>query len=344
MMIDLKIFRPILSSLRSCCPVVLVCFMLAWPAGAEVVDRVVAEINNDVITLSEVEEAGKTVFRQIALEVPAQDRLKAIDQVRRDILANLIDKKLIEQEAARQGIVVSEEEVDQAFEQVLAINNLDPAEFLQQLEDSGMDEVQYRDNLKTQIYQNQLLNRDVRSKIVITEEAILDYYDTTYTKLIPEGGYYLLQVGIGWGETEGTESDPADLEERKRDARERADRVHRLAVNGNDFKELARKFSDLPSAAEGGDIGVFDEDEMASYMRSVVTSLKPGEVSRIIETPVGFQFFKLLSSNEGGIVMQAPYAEVKEEIREKLFNEALKSEFDEWIEGIRDSAYIRTSL
>ena len=124
----------------------------------------------------------------------------------------------------------------------------------------------------------------------------------------------------------------------------RRKRVHRLAVSGNDFKELARKFSDLPSASEGGDIGVFDEDEMASYMRSAVTSLKPGEVSRIIETPVGFQFFKLLSSKEGGIIMQAPYADVKEEIREKLFNQALKSEFDAWIKNIRDSAYIRTSL
>ena len=344
MMIDLKIFRPLLSLLCRCCPALLVSFMLACPVGAEVVDRVVAEINNDVVTLSEVEEAGKGVFRRIALEVPAQDRLKAIDQVRRDILANLIDKKLIEQEAARQGIVVSEEEVDQAFEQVVLSNNLDRDDFLQQLEETGMSEAQYRNNLRIQIYQNKLLTRDVSSKIIITEEAILDYYDTTYTKLIPEGGYYLLQIGIGWGETEGIELDPGDLEERKLAARERAERVHRLAVNGNDFKELARKFSDLPSAAEGGDIGVFDENEMASYMRAAVTSLKPGEVSRIIETPVGFQFFKLLSSKEGGIVMQAPYAEVKEEIREKLFNKALKSEFDEWIEAIRESAYIKTSL
>jgi peptidyl-prolyl cis-trans isomerase SurA len=344
MMIDLKIFWPIFSLLCRSCPFLLVCFMLARPAGAEVVDRVVAEVNNDVVTLSEVEEAGKGVFRQIALEVPAQDRLKTIDQVRRDILASLIDKKLIEQEAARQGIMVSEEEVDEAFEQVLLLNSLSPADLLQQLEDGGIDETQYRDNLKTQILQNKLLTRDVRSKIVITEEAILDYYDTTFTRLIPEGGYYLLQIGIDWGETEGTDSDSGDLEERKQAARERAERVHRLAVNGNDFKELARKFSDLPSAAEGGDIGVFEEDEMASYMRTAVTSLKPGEVSRIIETPVGYQFFKLLSSKEGGIVMQAPYAEVKEEIREKLFNEALKSEFDDWIDGIRENAYIRTSL
>ena len=83
---------------------------------------------------------------------------------------------------------------------------------------------------------------------------------------------------------------------------------------------------------------------MASYMRSAVTSLNPGEVSAIIETPVGFQFFKLLSSKEGGIVTLAPYAQVKEEIRETLYNQELRREFEEWIEKIRSEAYIRTSL
>ncbi len=326
------------------CPILSLFLLLAAPTWAEVVDRVVAEVNNDVITLSEVEEAGKNIFKRIALEVPAEDRLEAIEQVRADILTNLIDKTLIQQEAEKQGIVVTDEEVDQAFDQVSTSNNLSAEEFLRQLEENGIDEAQYRDNLKTQIYQTKLLNRDVRSKIVITEEAILDYYDTTYTKHIPEGGYYLLQIGIDWGETEGADLDPAELEERKQAARQRADRVHKRAVSGNDFRELARKFSDLPSAAEGGDIGVFEENEMASYMRNAVTSLQPGEVSRIIETPVGFQFFKLLSSKEGGIVMQAPYGEVKEEIRERMYSEALKTEFKAWIKDIRENAYIRTSL
>jgi len=326
------------------CRLLLVFILLPAPAWSEVVDRVVAEVNNDVITLSEVEETGKPIFRQIALEVPAQDRLKAIEQVRADILTNLIDKTLIKQEAEKQGIMVSEDELEQAFDQVLRTNNLSAEDFLRQLEQNGIDEAQYRDNLKTQIYQNKLLNRDVRSKIVITEEAILDYYDTTYTRQIPEGGYYLLQIGIGWGESEGRDLDPAELEQAQQEALQRAERVHKLALSGNDFRDLARKFSDLPSAAEGGDIGVFEEDEMASYMRNGVTSLKPGEVSRILETPVGYQFFKLLSSKEGGIVMQAPYGEVKEEIRERMYSEALKNEFEAWINEIRDNAYIKTSL
>ncbi len=338
---DSTIKQHLIFSLFLCLPALV---LVGTPVDAEVVDRVVAEVNNEVITLSEVEEEGQGIFKKIALEVPAQDRLSAVEQVRKNILRSLIDKKLIEQEAAKQSITVTDKEVDESFEQVLKANRLSRDELLRELDENGINEAAYRDNLKSQLYQSKLVNRDVRSKIVVTEEDILDYYDTSYTKHIPEGGYYLLQIGIDWGETESEDQDPAVVEERKQSARQRAERVHKLALSGSDFKELARKFSDLPSAAEGGDIGVFEEEEMASYMRNAVTSLAPGEVSSIVETPVGYQFFKLLSSKEGGIVMQSPYAEVKEEIREKLYQQELRKEFDAWITDIRDRAYIRTSL
>lgn len=313
-------------------------------AGAEIIDRVVAEVNDDVVTLSEVEEEGKGFLKKIALEVPSENRMEAIQQARQDILRSLIDQKLMEQEAAKQGIVVTDAEVQDSFEQLLRANSLSKEDLLNELERNGVSEDMYRSNLKSQIYQNKLINRDIRSKIVITEEAILDYYDTHYTEQVKEGSYYLLQIGISWGETEGGDVDPALLEERKKTAMERAERVHKLAHSGSDFNELARKFSDLPSAAEGGDIGSFEEDEMASYMKYAVTSLIPGGVSDIIETPVGYQFFKLLSNKEGGIIMQTPYGEVKEKIREELYNQELEKEFDEWIQGIRKRAYIRTAL
>ncbi|MBT8333217.1 MAG: peptidylprolyl isomerase, partial [Deltaproteobacteria bacterium] len=213
--------------------------------------------------------------------------------------------------------------------------------FLEQLYASGLDEVTYRSNLQSQILQNKLISRDIRSKIIITEDRILDYYDAQYTKRVDEGSYYLLQIGVSWGETQAAESSTSAIEEKKSNARKQVESVHKLARSGQDFSELARKFSDLPSAADGGDIGVFQEDDMASYMKNAVISLKPGEISPIIETPVGYQFFKLLSTREGGIVIQAPYDTVKDEIRQILFQEAMQSEFKNWINGIKERAYIR---
>ncbi len=313
-------------------------------AYSELIDRVVAEVNNDVITLSELNEEGESFIRRIITEVPAQDRDLALQQAYQDILDGLIDKLLISQEAARQGIVVTEEEMEAAVNRIISANNLSREAFFADLEEKGVDEKTYLSNIRSQILQNKIVTRDIRSKIVITEEMILDYYDNTYTRRVGEGGYYLLQIGIGWDNGESDSDDQATVEKNKQEALQRAERVHKLALSGNDFKELARKFSDLPSAADGGDIGVFDEDDMASYMQEAVLTLEPGAVSPIIESPVGFQFFKLLSNREGGIVMQAPYDSVKEDIREQLYNQAMQDAFINWIDEMKGKSYIKKLL
>ncbi len=312
-------------------------------ARAELIDRIVAEVNDDVITLSELDEEGESFIRLILSEAPPEEREQALEQAYQDILDGLIDKLLISQEAARQGIVVTEEETENAVNNIIENSNLSREAFFTELENKGISRETYLGNIKSQIYQNKIITLDVRSKIVITEEMILDYYDNTYTRRVEEGGYYLLQIGIGLDEAAG-DADPLALQQKKMEARQKAERVHKLARSGQDFKELARSFSDLPSAADGGDIGVFNESDMASYMQQAVLKLEPGEISPIVESPVGFQFFKLLSNREGGIVMQAPYDSVKEDIREELYNKALREAFVNWIEGIKGKSYIKKLL
>lgn len=322
----------------------LMAAIMAPPSAySELIDRVVAEVNDDVITLSELNEEGEVFIRKIITEVAPEEREMVLQRAYQDILDGLIDKMLITQEGASRGITVSEEEIDGTIDGIIRSSNISREAFLAELETKGIDEKIYRSNIESQILQNKIVTIDIRSKIVITEEMILDYYDTTYTNRVEEGGYYLLQIGIGWDEDE-EETDPAVVQQKKLEAQQRAERVHKLAVSGNDFKELARKFSNLPSAADGGDIGVFQEEDMASYMQKAVMSLDPGAVSSIIETPVGFQFFKLLSNREGGIVMQTPYDSVKEEIREELYNQAMQAAFVNWIDGIREKAYIKKLL
>ena len=100
-------------------------------------------------------------------------------------------------------------------------------------------------------------------------------------------------------------------------------------------------FRSLPSAADGGDLGSFQPDEMAASMREIVLKLKPGEVSPIIETENGYQFFKLVSSQEGEIIAKESYESVKEQIREKLYQQAMEQRFNEWLKSIREKAYIK---
>jgi len=313
-------------------------FILPCAGKAELVDRVVAVVNEDVITMSDVNEEGKAFFQKITEQAPADELASALRRAREDVLNGLIDKKLIAQEAAKQKVTVTDEELDAAFKQMSVNNRMSPEQFRDQLKKIGMTEAVYRENLRNQILQSKLLNYEVRSKIIITDDMVLDYYDTHYTKQVEQGGYYLLQMGfVAKKESRSSEKPDAAA---MLDARKRAERVHELVKSGQDFSTLAKKFSELPSAADGGNIGTFQKEEMADYMRDAVTSLTPGEVSQVVETPDGYQFFKLLSSLDGGVVVQAPYDSVKEEIKRQLYEEKLKVEFDAWVRKIRESAYI----
>lgn len=320
----------------------LFCVLAAQPLySAQLVDRVVAVVNDDVITLSEVNDAGQGYFKKITQNAPSAQLEEALRRARREVLNNLIDKRLIAQEAQKQGIVISEEEIQAAAEQMIITNKMTREILNDQLAQMGMSYDDYLDTLRNQILQSKLINFEIRSKLIITDDMILDYYDTNYTKHISAGGYYLMQMGFVWGNDTPSNSSAQVQYADKIDAKKRAERVHTLVKNGQDFRSLAKKFSDLPSAADGGDLGVFQKDEMAPYMQDAVLPLNPGEISDVIETPSGYQFFKLLSSQDGQIVVQASFASVKEEIRLQLYDQQLKERFDEWVTKTKKEAYIK---
>lgn len=308
---------------------------------AEMVDRVVAVVNNDVITLSELDTEGETTFRKIAAMTPSANLAAELSAARAEILETLIDKRLINQKAAEKKLTVSEAEIDTAFNSILQRNNMTREQLLAKLGEAGVDEKAYRITLRTQILQNKLVGADVTSKIVVTEEMILDYYDTHYIEHENSGGYYLLQIGCSWENPAKTEVPKAAEHANKTDARKRAERVHDLATSGKDFAELARTFSDLPSKVDGGDIGTFRPDDMAEDMRNAVSGLKPGDVSEIIETSSGYQFFKVLSSGEDAIIKKASYEAVKDSIKQQLFDQEVKKAYAEWVKKLKDQAYIQ---
>jgi len=306
-------------------------------ALANIIDSCVAVINDDVITLSEVNEAGKPMFQRVAEQVPPEQLADALKQARQTVIEKLIEKRLLVQQAEQMQISVSDEDVERALAQILERNSTTMEQFKSELAKMGMDEQQYRENLRDQLLGSKLINYEVRSKVIVPEEKIIDYYDQHYTEQVGAGGYYILQIGV----TLDKEGMPADPVEATKAARKKAERILSLAMGGQDFKQLARQYSDLPSAVDGGDIGAFQEDEMAEYMRDAVTSLKPGEISPVVESPNGYMLFKLLSSQEGKIITKVPYESVKEEIRNTLYQQEMEKRYDTWLEEIRNQAYIK---
>ena len=298
------------------------------------VDRVVAIVNDDVITFTDLNREGAALFRRITQEAPPEQVERTLLKAREEILSNLIDKLIVAQRAKKLGISVENQEVDNAIRIIIERNKTTAEKFWQQMTLMGSNEQDYREIIRSQILQEKLIDYEIRSRVVVTEERIREFYEKNYAQKMQEDAYHILQMGFVWKENTQVAKD---------DARRRAEEARQQALAGQDFRTLARQYSDLPSAADGGDIGVFKKSEMAAHMKAGLSGLQAGQISAIQETSAGYQFFKLLS-DRGDVGLQDSYETVKEQIRRRLYEEALNSQFQKWVKELRDQAYIKKIL
>ncbi|PLX47957.1 MAG: peptidylprolyl isomerase [Desulfobulbaceae bacterium] len=312
-------------------------FLILLPglAQAEVIDRVVAVVNDGLITLSELNSEGALHFDRIRQQVPPEQRAETLAAARQEILQGLIERKLIEQRAAERGIEVSDEEVDLQYYRMMEQNNLSEEEFTAELAKAGLTPAGYKKNLHSQILRQRLLSIEIHSKVVVTDEEIEEYYHNEYGQT-KDDGLHILQIGCQWG--------PGGKSASKEEARRRARQLRGMVQAGENFQEIAQSYSELPSAADGGDIGVFKRDELSPAMREGLADLRPGEISELIEHNDSFQFFKVLSAKSGNIITQAPLESVHEEIRDLILQRKLKEKFDKWLVLLRENSYIKEQL
>jgi peptidyl-prolyl cis-trans isomerase SurA len=313
-----------------------VLLLLPAVAHAEVIDRVVAVVNDDLITLSDLNSEGALHFEKIREQAPPEERAQALAAARKDILSGLIERKLISQRAEQRGITVSDEEIDMQYFRVIEDNNLTEEQFSAELAKAAITPQMYKDNLRSQITRQRLIGVEIRSKVVITNEQIEEYYSSQYGQQSEGDGLHILQVGCLWG--------PGSKSASKDEARMRAQQLRGMVMAGENFKEIAQSYSDLPSAADGGDIGIFQRNELSTSMQEGLAGLRPGEVSPIIESGQSYQFFKVLSSKSGDIITQAPLESVREDIRALLMEQELKDKFEKWVTQLRENAYIEEQL
>jgi peptidyl-prolyl cis-trans isomerase SurA len=311
---------------------------------AEMLDRIAAVVNDDVITLSELEESGREYLERIREKAPPDQVDAMLEEGRKRLLDKLVNQHLISQQAAKANIHVSEQELESSYAEQLQNMGLSKEEFRDKLKQSGLSVEKYKTDLRSKILRDKLIRFEVRSKVVVTEEMMQEYYATKYSEKVEDGGYYLLQMGFTWGDSEEVQNSPELLEADKARARQRAEKARQRILDGADFGTIARQFSNLPSADDGGDIGVFQKDEMAAYMRDAIVELDVGEISPILETPIGYQFFKLLSRKKDTGVERIPFEAVKEDIHQKLMERNFKKIYGQWVDEIKKSSYIKKML
>ena len=302
---------------------------------AEIIDRVVAEVNDTVITLSELNEEGKDILKLIADQTAPEELETALQSARRDILSRMIDRKITVQQAEKMNISVTESEIDTAIQTIITQNNATEEIFKRELAAIGISKESYRASIREQILHSKLTGYEVYSKIAITEERAREYYEKHYMRTVEPSSYYLLQMGFEWRE---------QINNSQENALQKATQARDAAISGQSFHHLAMSLSDLPSAADGGEIGLISEKEMAPEMYKIINALQPGEISPIVEAGSAYIFFKLLAANKEGTIVRAPFEFVKQDILGTLRAKEQEKQYTKWVQELREEAYIKELL
>ena len=284
----------------------------------EVVDRIVAVINDGIITLSELNAA-------MALD---DERLKkSPEKTLSATLDRIIEQKLIKQASDKTGIDVSEREVDNAVEEVLDQNSLSRERLKAELEKNGLTLTEYREQLKEQIRQVKFIDMEFRSKISISKEDIEDYYRRNIEEFYGPPAFRIRLILL------------SDEDKQLQSMRKKA--VVDGIEAGEDFGELASQYSNDPSSENGGDLGYLNYGEIDLRLEKAVSELTPGEISEAITGPGGSYFIKL---EERRSPEPRPLEEMKGLIHKRLFDSTMDEMYSSWLKEIRSSAHIDIRL
>ncbi len=283
-----------------------VLLVAASTTAGEVVNRIVATIDGEPITAHELERYAEMHGAEGA------DRSQLLDA--------LITDRLLRKEIQAHGIVVRDADVDAYIGQVKARNRLDDAQFEAALRNQGLTLAAYRARVKEELEKSQLVNREIRARVTISPEEIERYYEANRSEFSRGTGITLRSILL--------RVPPLADETEMARIRERAEEIRRQAQAGADFAALAREHSEGPGASAGGLLGTFAPDELAPAIAAAVRGLRPGAVSEVVRTDAGFQILAVEALEGEGV---RPLDEVRDEIRERLYDAELQRRFESWL-------------
>ena len=313
---------------------ILVQVLLAAPAARAQAppkdrgDDVIARVNGAVITRREFQIVYREAVDRHARQGQPVDEAH-VAPLRRSVIRRLVEEELLFQESRRQDIVVPDREVDQAVAAARA-RFADAEAFAQELARRHMDETQYRRMRRRQLAIEQLLARNVSSDIAIGEDEIRRFYDARRQRYqIPEA-IRLSRILVRPAQDREVAGDGP--------ARERIAGIRAQLKQGAEFDQLARRFSEEPAAAQGGDLGYIERGQLPPPLEAVAFDLAIGEVSPVVTTPAGFH---LLSVTDRRPAATMPLEKVRGDIRRALHHQKYDRAVKAYIEGLRAKADIQ---
>ena len=294
-------------------------------AYGQVVNKVVAVINNEVITQQDVDQLLAVLYAQYVQEYETDELLDKMEEAKKDILIQMIEDRLILSYAKKLNIRVREEEIDRKLE---SVKDSFPSEevFYNTIETQGITVADLKNRYKDQVMMKKVLDIEVKSRIAVLPSEISEYYEQHRKDFKLEEKYKVRHILI-------KAASEVDFEL----AKVEIGNVHKKLGEGEDFAELARLYSQGPNKDKGGDMGFIGKGEMLKELDRAIFDLKPGESSKPIKSKVGYHILKIEDIAHPGYL---GLEDVHGNIKARLFQKKFKEKLNEWLGELRSEAYI----
>lgn len=296
-------------------------FLFAFTASAEVVDRIVAIVNDDVITLSDLRGYVKVEKKG---EFQSVNEYYRSIQIREKIDA-LVDDALIRQQAKKLKVDVSDREVDGVIENIKKQYLISEEELKERLAKEGVSYKGFVEGMRMNILRSKVLNRMVSPEVLVNDKVLRDFYEQ-HKNDYREEEFRLQQIFISGN---------------RADAQTRALSAYNLLKQGTPFETVAGTFSDDPSGAKGGEIGFVKGDELIPQLHQALSLLMPGMYTQAIPTPYGWTILRLMEVKKGET---ASFESLKERIHGRYVQVESEKRYKEYMEKLRKSSYIEVKI
>ncbi|MFZ3216581.1 MAG: peptidylprolyl isomerase [Candidatus Acidiferrales bacterium] len=293
--------------------------------------EIVARVNNDVITLSDYQKAEQQLRDEVAHDCQGcpRDQIDAqLKDQQKDLLRGLIDQSLMVQRAKDMGISV-ESDLAKRLDEVRKQNGLATLEDLQKgVEASGLSWDDYKTTIRNGLLQKEVVRREVGAHVDISNDEVKQYYEAHPQEFTLPERVVLSEISLS---TDG--KSPAELAA----VRNKAEGLRTSVLNGDDFNQVARLYSQGSTANDGGSLGTFKRGELAPQLEAVVFQMSKGQISDVIQTRTGFEILKVEDHLQAGL---QPLNKVEPDIRNIIYEQKMQPRMRDYLAELREQSYI----
>ena len=316
----------------------VVCALCAAAFAADtVIEEIIARVNGAIITRSELQRSREQTIQETKEKLGANAG-EEVTKREKDTLRDLVDQQLLIQKAQDLGLT-GDTEMVKRLDDIRKSMNLDSMEALQKAaEAQGVSYEDFKRNLKNQIVTQQVIQREVGSHIQILPDEIKKFYEEHQKEFERPETVRLSEILVSTQQPSVDKNNPAPPEPQQLEAaQKKAEEALAAIRKGEKFEDVAKKYSEGPSAQQGGDLGEFKRGTMAKELEDRTFAMKPGETTDVIRTRQGFVILKVTEHMPAGV---PPLKAVEPNIQEAIYYQRLQPALREYLTKLREQAYI----